>query len=422
MSKIAESKIIVGLEVGSSKIVAVVGEVLPDAVVNVLGTGVCPSKGIKRGSVIDLEAVTNAIRRAIEQAESIANCDIKGVTLAITGEHIRTVNELGSVAIKNGEVTHSDIDFAIHTARSVKLTEGAEMLHVIPQEYKVDHLERTKKPLGLEGVRLQAQVHLITCHQDWLRNLRKAVENNKLNIDQVVFSGIASSYSVLTEDEMELGVCLVDIGGGTMDILVYADGALRYSKVIPFAGIDVTQYVSKTFTTSPNDAENIKVKYASAIFPPSTFVDKKIEVSGLGGRQPQNITKQDFSAITSECYTDLLKLIQRELEVLQVELKQKEIKFDLTAGVVLTGGGAQAEDIVECAKSVFGITARVGYPLNITGLTDYVNKPQYATVLGLLQYSYLNSDDMNNQPLPLNNDSGIFSVFKRLYNWVKSNF
>ncbi|MBR0574037.1 MULTISPECIES: cell division protein FtsA [Pasteurellaceae] len=421
MSKIAESKIIVSLEVGSSKIVTVVGEVLPDAVVNVLGTGVCPSKGIKRGSVVDLDAVTGAIKRAIEQAESIANCDIQGVTLAITGEHIQTLNELGSVALGSGEVTHADIEAAIRTARSVKLSEGVETLHIIPQEYKVDHLERTKKPLGLQGMRLQAQVHLITCHKDWLRNLCKAVENNKLNIDQVVFSGIASSYSVLTEDEMELGVCLVDIGGGTMDILVYSGGALRYSKVIPFAGNDITQYVSKVFTTSPNDAENIKVKYASAISPPSTFVDTKIEIPGLGGRRPQNITKQDFSSVISECYIDLLKLIQTELELLKEELTQRGIKLDLTAGVVLTGGGSQAEDIVECAKNVFGMAARVGYPLNITGLTDYVNKPQYATALGLLQYSYLNSDDINNKPLP-SNDKGMLSVLKKSYNWIKSNF
>ncbi len=421
MTKIAESKVIVGLEVGSSKIVTVVGEVLPDAVVNVLGTGVCPSKGIERGSVVDLEAVTGAIKKAVEQAESIANCEIQGVALAITGKHIKTINESGSVALDSGEVTSEYIEKAIYTARSVKLDEGSEILHVIPQEYKVDNLEKTKKPLGLQGVRLQAHVHMITCHQDWLRNLRKAVENNKLKIDQVVFSGMASSYSVLTEDEMELGVCLIDIGGGTMDILVYADGALRYSKVIPFAGNDITKYLYEVFTTSPKDAENIKVKYASAIYPPSIFADKKIEIAGLGGRQPQQITKQDLAQVTSECYTALLNLIKEELVILQNDLKRQGLNPDLIAGIVLTGGGSQAEDIVQCAKNVFDIPARVGCPQNITGLTDYVNKPQYATALGLLQYSYLNSDDLHIQPLPLQN-SGFISGIKNAIDWIKKTF
>ncbi|MDG6881706.1 Cell division protein FtsA [Phocoenobacter uteri] len=421
MTKIAESKVIVGLEVGSSKIVTVVGEVLPDAVVNVLGTGVCPSRGIERGSVVDLEAVTSSIKKAIEQAESIANYEIQGVALAITGKHIKTINESGCVPLETGEVTSEYIDRAIRTASSIKLDEGSEILHVIPQEYKVDHLEKTKKPLGLQGVRLQAQVHMITCHQDWLRNLRKAVENNKLKIDQVVFSGMASSYSVLTEDEMELGVCLIDIGGGTMDILVYADGALRYSQVLPFAGNEITKHLSEIFITSPRDAETIKVKFASAVYPPLTFADKKIEIAGLGGRLPQNITKQKLAQVTSVCYTELLSIVKEELITLQNELKQKGIKSDLTAGIVLTGGGSQAEDIVQCAMDIFGIPARVGYPQNITGLTDYVNKPQYATALGLLQYCYLNSEDSHITPPPLQNN-GFVSGAKKVVDWIKKTF
>lgn len=421
MSK-TDPNIVVGLEIGSSKIVTVVGEMLPDAVINVLGTGICPSKGILRGSIVDLDAVTKAIKRAIEQAESIASCEIKAVTLAITGQHIKTINESGSVALKTGEVTTECIEEAIHTARSVRLPEGAEMLHVIPQEYRVDHLERTKKPLGLQGVRLKAQAHLITCHKDWLRNIRKAVENNKLSINQVVFSGVASSYSVLTEDEMELGVCLIDIGGGTMDILVYAGGALRYSKVIPYAGNDITDYISENFVTSTHDAENIKIKYASAICPPSIFADKKIEVVGLGGRKPQNFTKQDLSKVTAKCYSDLFNVIQNELLTLKTELKKQGIKSDLTAGIVLTGGGAQAEDIALCAKNIFNMPARVGAPLNITGLTDYVNKPQYATVLGLLQYSYLNNEVKTHTPKQVNKNNDVFSLFKKGLHYIKNNF
>lgn len=422
MGKVAESKIIVGLEVGSAKVVAVVGEVLPDAVVNVLGIGVCPSKGIDRGSVIDLDAVVHSIERAIEQAESVADCQIMSVTLAITGSHIRTVNEIGIIPLEGGEVNSDDLEAAIYSARSVKLADGSETLHVIPQEYAVDRLPSTKNPLGLQGMRLQAQAHLITCHQDWLRNLQKAVERSKLKIDQVVFSGLASGYSVLTEDEKELGVCLVDIGGGTMDILVYTDGALRYSKVIPFAGNNITDYIAQTFTTSRMEAENIKVKYGSAINPPTHFAEKKFEVAGLGGRMPMTLTKAHLARVTSTCYRDLLQVVQQELLQLNTELIQKGIKSDLIAGIVLTGGGSQVEDIVECAKSIFGAQVRVGYPLNITGLTDYVNKPQYATVLGLLQYSYLNDNEASVSAPARKVSGSLVEYVKKGLHWIKSSF
>ncbi|KAE9535478.1 cell division protein FtsA [Ursidibacter arcticus] len=399
MTKVAESKIVVGLEIGTHKVVAVVGEVLPDGVINVIGSGVSPSKGVQGGSVVDLDAAVSSIQRAIEEAESISECKIMGVTLALSGAHITAFNESGTVPL-SGEVKAEDLDNAIHIARSIKLPDGLETLHIIPQEYKVDRLPATKNPLGLSGMRLQAQAHLIACHNDWLRNFKNAVERSKLKIDQIVFSGLASSYSVLTEDEKELGVCLIDIGSGTMDVLVYTDGALRFSKVIPFGGYNITEYIANMLTTSRNDAENIKVQYGSAISPPTHFPEKKIEVAGLGGRAPRTFSKEQLSKITSQCYQDLLGIIANELTQLRTDLYQKGIKQELIAGIVLTGGGSQIEDIVECAKSVFGLQVRVGYPLNITGLTDYVNKPQYATVLGLLQYSHYNEDSDTTTQIP----------------------
>lgn len=399
MTKVAESKIIVGLEIGSHKVVAVVGELLPDGVVHVLGSGVSPSKGIQGGSVVDLDAAVGSIQRAIEEAESISDCKIMGVTLAISGEHITSFNETGTVPL-SGAVQISDLDNAIHIARSIKLSDGLDTLHIIPQEYKVDKLPSTKNPLGLSGMRLNAQAHLIACHNDWLRNLKNAVERSKLKIDQIVFSGLASSYSVLTEDEKELGVCLIDIGGGTMDVLVYINGALRFSKVFPFGGTHVTDYIANVFTTSRNEAENIKVQYGSAVTPPTNFPEKKIEVAGLGGRAPRTFTKGQLSNYTAQCYKDLLKLIADELDSFRHGLYQQGINPELIAGIVVTGGGSQIEDIVECAKSVFGLQVRVGYPLNISGLTDYVSKPQYATVLGLLQYSHYNQDSEVSSPIP----------------------
>lgn len=255
MTKIAESKFIVGLDIGTHKVVAVIGEVLPDGVINVLGSGVSPSKGVQGGGVIDLDAAVSSIIRATEAAESISESQIFSVTLALSGAHIVGLNESGTVPL-SGEVNNEDLENAIHIARSIKLPDGLETLHVIPQEYKVDRLPATKNPLGLSGMRMQAQVHLIACHNDWLRNLKNAVERSKFKIDHVIFSGLASSASVLTEDEKELGVCLIDIGGGTMDVLVYTDGALRFSKVIPFGGDIALPYWTLIFSASWRDVVN----------------------------------------------------------------------------------------------------------------------------------------------------------------------
>lgn len=422
MTKAVESKIIVGLDIGTSKVVAVVGEVLPDGVINVMGAGVCPSKGVDRGAVIDLDAAVTSIQRAIEQAESIADCQIMGVTLAISGQ-IFGINESGTSTLSGGIVTQENIESAVDMAKAIKLQDGLETLHMIPQEYNVDRLPATKNPIGLSGMRLQVQAHLIACDQALLKNLKNAVEHAKLKVDQVVFSGLASSYSVLTEDEKELGVCLIDIGGGTMDVLVYTDGSLRYSKVIPYAGNVITEYLARIFSTSRPEAESLKIGYGSAISPPTHNADKKIEVAGLGGRMARTFTRAQVATVTSQCYSDLLKLVGEELTELRNELFQKGIKQELIAGVVITGGGSQIEDIVECAKSIFGSQVRVGYPLNITGLTDYVNKPQYATALGLLQYSHYNYTEQNTST---DSDEDILASIgrgaKKFIGFIKSKF
>ena len=342
MVKGVEAKTIVGLEVGTSKVVAVVGEVFPDGVVNVLGMGSCPSKGIDRGSITDLDAVVNSIQRAIEGAESMADCQIMSVTLAITGEHIQSLNESGFVPISDREVTQDEIDAALHTASSIKLPEGLSLLHIIPQEYAVDRQFNIKNPLGLQGVRLKAQVHLIACHQDWQNNLKKAVERCGLQVDKVVFSGFAATHSVLTEDEKDLGVCLIDFGAGTMNVMVYTNGALRFSKVIPYAGNIVTNDIAHACTISRAEAERVKVNYASAFYPARLHGDKKIEVASIGGRAPRSLTKSDLSLITSARYTELLGVVKDELDKLKKELEAKHIKFELIAGVVITGGGGNA--------------------------------------------------------------------------------
>ncbi|MFC0309784.1 cell division protein FtsA [Gallibacterium trehalosifermentans] len=433
MAKIDEPQIIVGLEIGTSKVIAVVGELLPDGVVNVIGVGSCPSKGIDKGSITDLEAVVNSIRRAIEAAESVADLKlIARVTLAITGEHIKSLNESGFVAL-SGEVTPVEVDEAMHIASSVKVGDGLTVLHVIPQEYAVDQQMNIKNPLGLQGVRLTAQAHLIACHQDWLVNLRKAVERSGLKVDDIVFSGLASSYSVLSEEEKELGVCLIDIGAGTMEILVFTDGALRYSKVIPHAGNRVTDDVAQGIFTSRTNSENIKVNYGCAVLPSAyenrkASADKVIEVPGIGGRKSQKITKEFLSLIISSRYKELLGQVNKELEILKQQLKENNVPSELIAGVVLTGGGALIDGMLECATEVFGqqVQVKIGTPLNITGLTDYVDKPQYATVLGLLQYTYYQSSGIQPQIKGISGESlktnKIGSFVKKFFNKVKSEF
>ncbi|MBE2895043.1 cell division protein FtsA [Spirabiliibacterium falconis] len=426
MAKIVDSKIKVGLEVGTSKVVAVVGEVLPDGVVNVLGVGSSPSKGIDRGSITDLDAVVNSIQRAIEGAESIADCQIMSVSLAITGDHICSLNESGWVPIGNGEVTQDEIDDAMTIAQSVKIGEGLSILHVIEQEFSVDNQPNIKNPLGLQGVRLQAQAHLIAANQNLLNNLKKAVERAGLKVDEVVFSGLASSYSVLTEDEKELGVCLIDIGGGTIDLIGYTNGALRFSKVIPYAGSRVTDDIAYVFSTSRVEAEKIKVAFGSAIDLSKddemrSESEKKIEVPSIGNRPPRALKQGTLSQVISSRYEELLQLVNHELKKLKSELDAKNIKSDMIAGVVLTGGGAQINHIVQCAANVFGPQVRVGTPLNLTGLTDYVNKPQYATVLGLLHHNYGAPDDLMRHDKG-GNSLNVISGVKKMFAWVKNQF
>lgn len=429
MVKNVEPNIIVGLEVGTSKVVAVAGEVKPDGVVNIIGVGSSPARGIDKGSITDLNAVVSSIQRAIENAEYQAECQILSVTLAITGEHIQSLNESGFVPIAEGEVTQDEIDSAMHTASSVKLPEGLSLLHVIPQEFAVDKQQNIKNPLGLQGVRLKAQAHLIGCQQAWLNNLQKAVESCGLKVDQVVFSGLASTYSVLTEDEKDLGVCLIDFGAGTMDVMVYTNGALRFSKVMPYGGNNITDFVAQNLTTSRNEAERIKITYGSAVKTPEEqlehFGKKKIEVASLGSGLTRTFTKSQIVDITSRCYGDLLGVIEQELVELRHELAMKGIKQDLIAGIVLTGGAAQMNDIAQCASRVFNSHVRIGSPLNISGLTDYVNKPQFSTVIGLLQYSHHNYEETSIRE-KIDSGEGVLGAIwgfgKKIVNKVRSEF
>ncbi|OAN16574.1 cell division protein FtsA [Photobacterium jeanii] len=418
MTKATDKKLIVGLDIGTSKVCALVGEVLPDSNVNVIGVGSSPSRGMDKGGVNDLESVVKSVQRAVDKAALMADCEIDSVYLSLSGKHIRCQTEKGMVPISDKEVTQDDVDSVIHTAKSVKISDEHRTLHVIPQEFAIDYQEGIKNPVGLSGVRMEASVHLITCHNDMARNIVKAVERCGLKVDQLIFSGLAASHAVLTADERELGVCVVDIGGGTMDIAFWTGGALRHAEVIPYAGNVVTSDIAYAFGTPPGDAEEIKVKYGCAL---SELVSKdaKVDVPSVGGRPPRSLQSQTLAEVIEPRYSELLGLVNQRLIEIQEQLRNAGVKHHLAAGIVLTGGAAQIEGLNECAERVFQNQVRIGQPLELSGLTDYVQAPHYATAVGLLHYGKDNQSFDDNDVEPKRSVSGLLS---KVSGWFKKEF
>ena len=418
MTKSAERNLIVGLDIGTAKVTALVGEVLPDGDLNIIGLGSHSSKGMDKGGVNDLESVVKSLKRAVDEAEMMADCQITSVYLGLSGKHIECRNETGMVPISDEEVTQEDVDSVIHTAKSVRLSDEHRVLHVLPQESSIDFQEGIKNPIGLSGVRMHAKVHLITCHNDMARNIEKCVERLGLRVDQLIFSALASSYAVLTDDEKELGVCVVDIGGGTMDMAVFTGGALRHTKVIPYAGSTVTSDIAYAFGTPPLDAEAIKVRHGGAF---SRLVSKEdtIEVPSVGGRPARSLQRQTLAEVIEPRYSELLGMINQELSKVQGELKKAGVKHQLAAGLVLTGGAAQIEGLVECAEQIFQCQVRIGQPAGVKGLSDYVETPVYSTAVGLLHYG------KEHQSMPqqdYKNKSSVTGLLKRVGNWLRGEF
>ena len=378
MTKSAERNLVIGLDVGTSKVVATVGEITADNQLSIVGVGNQVSHGMDKGGVNDLNLVSESIRRAIDEAELMADCRISSVYLGISGKHIQCQNESGVVAINNSEVTDDDIANVIHIARSVPISAERKMLHSLPQEYSIDMQEGIKNPLGMSGVRMEAKAHIITCSNDMAKNIEKCVERCGLNVDQLTFSALASCYSVLTEDEKELGVAVVDIGGGTMDIAIYLNGALRHSAVIPVAGNQVTGDIAKIFRTPISHAESLKVQYACASSQMASS-EETIEVPSVGGRPARLMSRHTLSEVVEPRYRELLVLTLDEI-------RRSGFEDQIAAGLVITGGSGKMAGALEVAEDICQMPVRVGKPIGITGLTDYVNDPAYATAVGLLQY------------------------------------
>ncbi len=411
MSKVIEKNLVVGLDIGTSKISVAVGEITPDNQLSIVGVGNQPARGMDKGGVNDLNLVIQSIQRAINEAELMADCQISSIYLGISGKHISCQNENGMVPINDKEVIQEDIDNVIHTARSVPISAERRMLHVLPQEYSIDCQDGIKSPIGMSGVRMEAKVHIVTCANDMAKNLVKCVERCNLNADQLIFSALASSYSILTDDEKELGICVVDMGAGTMDLSIFTGGALRHTAVIPVAGNQVTSDIAKIFRTPLSHAEDIKVQYACALKHLVSMEDS-IEVPSVGGRPARTMSRHTLSEVVEPRYHELFELIQEEV-------REAGLEDQIAAGYVLTGGTAKMEGVVEFAEEVFQMPVRIAAPLAVQGLKEYVDDPSYATVVGLLHYGM----QAHEAGVKENNKAAsVAGLWSRFHAWFKGEF
>ncbi|MCW8832725.1 MAG: cell division protein FtsA [Colwellia sp.] len=411
MPKVTERNLVVGLDIGTSKISVAVGEITPDHQLSIVGVGNQPARGMDKGGVNDLNLVIQSIQRAINEAELMADCQISSIYLGISGKHISCQNENGMVPINDKEVIQEDVDNVIHTARSVPISAERRMLHVLPQEYSIDCQDGIKSPIGMSGVRMEAKVHIVTCANDMAKNLVKCVERCNLSADQLIFSALASSYAVLTDDEKELGICVVDMGAGTMDISVFTGGALRHTAVIPVAGNQVTSDIAKIFRTPLSHAEDIKVQYACAL-KHLVSMEESIEVPSVGGRPARSMSRHTLSEVVEPRYHELFELIQEEV-------REAGLEDQIAAGYVLTGGTAKMEGVVEFAEEVFQMPVRLANPIDVQGLKEYVDDPSYATVVGLLHYG-LQAHESGVQDQ--SKSEGVTGLWSRLHAWFKGEF
>ena len=372
------SNMIVGLDIGTSKVVAIVGEMNADGSLSIVGIGRHRSRGLKKGTVVNIESTVQSIQRAIEEAELMAGCRIQSVYAGIAGSHIRSMNSHGIVAIRDREVYPADIERVIDAAQAVAIPADQKILHILPQEYIIDSQEGVKEPLGMSGVRLEAKVHLVTCASNAYQNIEKCIRRCGLEVDEIILEQLASSYSVLTDDEKELGVCLVDIGGGTTDIAIFTEGAIRHTGVIPIAGDQVTNDIAMALRTPTEFAEELKVKYACALAQLAS-PDDMINVPGVGERPSRELSRQALADVVEPRYDELFHLIQ-------AEIRHSGYADVLAAGMVFTGGTSKMEGVVELAEEIFHLPVRIGMPTEVQGLTDIVRNPTYATGVGLLMY------------------------------------
>jgi len=411
MTKKADKNLIVGLDIGTSKVVAIVGEIKADDEIEIIGIGSHPSRGLKKGVVVNIESTVQSIQRAVEEAELMAGCEILSVHAGIAGSHIRSLNSYGIVAIKDGEVSHGDVERVIDAARAVAIPADQKILHILPQEFIIDEQEGIKEPVGMSGVRLEARVHMVTGAVSAAQNIIKCVRRCGLEVDDLILEQLSSSNAVLSDDEKELGVCLVDIGGGTTDIAVFTEGSIRHTAVIPIAGDQVTNDIAVAMRTPTQHAEDIKIRYACALTQLATS-DETIEVPSIGDRPARRLSRQTLAEVVEPRYEELLSLVQ-------AELRRSGFEDLIAGGVVLTGGSSKMEGLIDLAEEVFHMPVRMGVPRYVTGLVDVVRNPIYATGVGLLLFGHHNRASRLKE---LPSGKNFKAILERMKSWFQGNF
>ena len=411
MSRKPDKSLIVGLDIGTSKVLAIVGDISSDGGLEIIGIGYHPSRGLKKGVVVNIESTVQSIQRAIEEAELMAGCEIHSAYTGIAGSHVRSLNSHGIVAIRDKEVSAGDVDRVIDAARAVAIPADQKILHILPQEFLIDHQEGIKEPVGMSGVRLEAKVHLVTGAVSAAPNIVKCVQRCGLDVEDVVLEQLASSYAGLTEDEKERGICLGDMGGGTTDGAVFCGGAIQHTAVIPIAGDQVTNDIAVSMRTPTQYAEEIKIKYACALSQLAN-PDETIEVPSVGDRPPRRLARQTLAEIVEPRYEELYTLIREEL-------RRSGFEELIAAGIVITGGSSKMEGAVELAEEVFHMPVRLGIPQHVEGLADVVRNPIHATAVGLLLYG---RDTVANRAADNAGAGGIRDVWERMKAWFQGNF
>jgi cell division protein FtsA len=412
MSKKAIKNLIVGLDIGTSKIIALVGEVSTEGHVEVIGIGSHPSTGLKRGVVVNIESTVQAIQRAVEEAELMAGCEIHSAYIGISGSHVRGLNSQGMVAIRDKEVLIADISRVLDAAKAVAIPADQQILHILPQEYAIDNQGGIREPVGMAGVRLEAKVHIVTGAASAAQNIIRCVERCGLQAEDIILEQLASSYAVLGEDEKELGVCMVDIGGGTTDIAVFMGGAIRHTAVIPIAGDQVTNDIAIALRTPTKYAEEIKIKHGCT-FPIPADQSEIFDVPGATKRSPKQLSKKLLSEVIHARYEELFMLVL-------AELRRSGLEEVIASGLVITGGASQMEGLAELAETVFQMPVRIGMPQHVRGLTDVLDSPIYSTSVGLLLYGYRQQYQGGNPELVIKN--GMRGAWSRVKNWFQGNF
>ena len=412
MAKKADKNLIVGLDIGTSKVVAIVGEITPDDGIEIIGIGANPSRGLKKGVVVNIEWTVQSIKRAVREAELMAGCEIHSVFAGIAGSHIQSLNSDGDEIIRDNEVSRGDVDRVIDAAvGAVGIPANQKILHVLPQEFIIDDQRGIKEPVGMSGARLETRIHIVTGAVSAAQNIIKCVRRCGLEVDDIILEQIASGYSVLSEDEKEHGVCLIDIGGGTTDIAVFSEGAIHHTAVISIGGDLVTRDISQLLRTPTRDAEDLKIRYA-AVLNQLVGQDETIEAPSVGDLPPRRLARQTLAEVVQPRYEELLLLVQ-------AELRRSGYERLLVAGIVLTGGGSKIDGLVQLAEEIFHVPARLGAPRHVSGLSEMAQGPIYATGVGLLLFGQRQSQEglMHSQ---LN--EGMQGVWERMKSWFKGNF